>query len=76
MIRRRSGAIVNIVHVYLFDRGAPGFAHSGSARAGVVSLTRSLAYYYARHNVNINALAPGSIATQGLREEEYARRAR
>jgi NAD(P)-dependent dehydrogenase (short-subunit alcohol dehydrogenase family) len=73
MIRRGSGAIVNIVHVYSFDRGAPAFAHSGAARAGVVSLTRSLAYYYARHNVNINALAPGSIATQGLREEEYAR---
>jgi NAD(P)-dependent dehydrogenase (short-subunit alcohol dehydrogenase family) len=73
MIRRGSGAIVNIVHVYSFDRGAPGFAHSGAARAGVVSLTRSLAYYYARHNVNVNALAPGSIATQGLREEEYAR---
>ena len=73
MIRRGSGAIVNIVHVYSFDRGAPAFAHSGAARAGVVSLTRSLAYYYARHNVTINALAPGSIDTRGLREEEYAR---
>jgi len=39
----------------------------------VVNLTRSLAYYYARYGVNINALAPGSIATQGLREEEYAK---
>ena len=73
MIHRGSGAIVNIVHVYSFERGAPAFAHSGAARAGVVSLTRSLAYYYARHNVNINALAPGSVDTRGLREEEYAR---
>jgi NAD(P)-dependent dehydrogenase (short-subunit alcohol dehydrogenase family) len=73
MMKRGSGAIVNIVHVYSFDRGGAAFAHSGAARAGVVNLTRSLAYYYARHNVNINALAPGSIATQGLREEEYAK---
>ena len=73
MLTRRAGAIVNIVHVYSFDRGAPAFAHSGAARAGVVNLTKSLAYYWARHGVTINALAPGSVATQGLREEEYSR---
>jgi NAD(P)-dependent dehydrogenase (short-subunit alcohol dehydrogenase family) len=73
MLERHSGSIVNIVHVYSFDRGAPAFAHSGAARAGVVNLTRSLAYYWARQGVRINALAPGSIETQGLREEEYAK---
>jgi NAD(P)-dependent dehydrogenase (short-subunit alcohol dehydrogenase family) len=66
------GAVVNIVHVYVFGRGAPAFAHSGAARAGVVNLTRTLANYWSRHNVTINALAPGSIATPGLREKEYA----
>ena len=73
MMNNGSGSIVNIVHVYSLDRGAPPFVHSGAARAGVVSMTRSLAYYYARKGVNINALAPGSIATQGLREEEFAK---
>jgi NAD(P)-dependent dehydrogenase (short-subunit alcohol dehydrogenase family) len=73
MAEQRSGSIVNIVHVYSFERGAPYFAHSGAARAGVVNLTRTLAYYYARYGVNINALAPGSIATQGLYEEEFAK---
>ncbi len=70
---QKSGAVVNIVHVYTLDRGAPAFAHSGAARAGVVNLTRTLAGYWARHNVTINALAPGSIATEGLREREYAK---
>ena len=73
MLARRAGAIINIVHVYSFERGAPPFVHSGAARAGVVSMTRSLAYYYARHGVRVNALAPGSVATAGLREEEYAK---
>jgi peroxisomal trans-2-enoyl-CoA reductase len=72
LLAQRFGAVVNIVHVYVFDRGAPAFAHSGAARAGVVSLTRSLATYWARHNVTVNALAPGSIDTKALREKEYA----
>jgi len=72
MVERRSGAIVNIVHIYSFERGAPPFVHSGAARAGVVSMTRTLAYYLARKGVTINALAPGTISTQGLREEEFA----
>ncbi len=41
LTRQRFGAVVNIVHVYSFERGAPIFAHSGDARAGVVNLTRS-----------------------------------
>ncbi len=73
MTARRFGAIVNIVHIYSFDRGAVAFAHSGAARAGVVNMTKSLAYYWARHGVTINALAPGSVSTAGLREEEYSR---
>jgi len=72
MVEAGFGAIVNIVHVYSFGRGAPPFAHSGAARAGVVNLTRTLAYYWARHGVTVNALAPGTIATQGVREEEFA----
>lgn len=72
MVDRGFGSIVNIVHIYAFDRGAPPFAHSGAARAGVVNLTRTLAYYWARKGVTVNALAPGSIDTAGLHEEEYA----
>jgi len=72
MVERKFGAIVNIVHIYSFERGAPPFVHSGAARAGVVSMTRSLSYYFARKGVTINALAPGTISTQGLREEEFA----
>ncbi len=71
MARRGFGSIVNMVHVYSFERGAAPFVHSGAARAGVVNMTKSLAYYWARHGVTINALAPGFVSTAGLREEEF-----
>ena len=50
-MERQRGAIVNIVHIYVSERGAPMFGHSGAARAGVVNLTRGLApYLEARRN--------------------------
>ncbi len=73
MVQRGFGSIVNIVHIYSFNRGAASFAHSGAARAGVVNLTKSLAYYWARHGVTVNALAPGTVSTAGVREEEFSR---
>jgi len=71
MLKQGSGTIINIVHIYSFDRGAPDWVHSGAARAGVVSMTRSLAYHWARHGLNVNALAPGMVLTRGLTEEEF-----
>jgi NAD(P)-dependent dehydrogenase (short-subunit alcohol dehydrogenase family) len=60
------GAIVNVVHIFSFDRGAPMFAHSGAARAGVVNLTKTLAPYLFARGVTINALAPGVFSTPGM----------
>ena len=64
------GSIVNLVHIFSFDRGAPWFVHSGAARAGVVSMTRSMAPYLGYHGVTINAIAPGTIATPGMHANE------
>jgi NAD(P)-dependent dehydrogenase (short-subunit alcohol dehydrogenase family) len=77
LMERRRGSIVNVVHVYCFERGAPMFAHSGAARAGVINLTRSLAPYLEERNVTINALAPGTTvspaaaANYGFTEDEW-----
>jgi NAD(P)-dependent dehydrogenase (short-subunit alcohol dehydrogenase family) len=61
-----TGAIVNVVHTFSFDRGAPVFVHSGAARAGVVSMVKTLAPYLMRRGVTINAFAPGVFSTPGM----------
>ena len=77
LMERGRGSIVNIVHIFCFERGAPMFAHSGAARAGVINLTRSLAPYLEERNVTINALAPGTTvspaaaANYGFTEDEW-----
>jgi NAD(P)-dependent dehydrogenase (short-subunit alcohol dehydrogenase family) len=61
MIERRSGAIVNVASV----NGLAFFgleAYSAS-KAGMLSLTRSMAVRYGAYNVRVNAVAPGSIRT-------------
>ena len=70
MVAAGRGSIVNLVHIFSFDRGAPWFVHSGAARAGVVSMTRSMAPYLGYHGVTINAIAPGTIATPGMHANE------
>lgn len=70
MVEAGYGSIINVVHIFSFNRGSPWFVHSGAARAGVVNLTHSMAPYLGYHGVTINALAPGTIDTEGFQENE------
>ncbi|SFC27074.1 SDR family oxidoreductase [Tropicimonas isoalkanivorans] len=58
------GSIVNIVAT--IDRGIPHSAHTAAARAGVVYLSKSVAVEWAPLGIRVNALAPGTIETEGL----------
>ncbi|MDP3765855.1 MAG: glucose 1-dehydrogenase [Nanoarchaeota archaeon] len=67
-MKQKGGKIVNIVHIYSI-RAAPGLAHSGAARAGVINLTKTLALELANYKINVNAVAPGVTVTEGFKEE-------
>lgn len=58
------GRIINIV--LSIAGGLPGYAHAAAARAGVISLTETLAIEWAPHNINVTAIAPGIIRTAAL----------
>ena len=57
----RGGSIVSILANYVWT-GSPGTIHSAAAKAGVMSLTQTLAVEWAPHGIRVNAVAPGPIA--------------
>jgi 2-deoxy-D-gluconate 3-dehydrogenase len=62
MVPQKSGKIINIASIVSFQGGitVPAYA---AAKGGVAQLTKALANEWARHNVNVNAIVPGYIAT-------------
>lgn len=73
LIEKKSGKIINISSL----AGRPGMPHVDlvplsssyhSAKAGLIRYTQLLADQVGRHNINVNAICPGIIYTDGWRE--------
>lgn len=76
MIPNGYGKVVSVTMTPL--RGIPYMAHSSAARAGVESLTRTLAVEWAGHGIRLVAVAPGIVHTEawegyGLAPEAVAK---
>ncbi|WP_135505672.1 2,4-dienoyl-CoA reductase [Planococcus koreensis] len=59
------GNILNMLATYAWNAGA-GVAHSAAAKAGVMSLTRTLAVEWGtQYGIRVNGIAPGPIERTG-----------
>ena len=67
LIAQGGGKVVNLASV-LGAVGLPGYAGYSATKGGVIALTRTLAVEWARHNIQVNAIAPGWFATDMTRE--------
>ncbi|KAI4385151.1 hypothetical protein MLD38_003209 [Melastoma candidum] len=62
MMKKKKGRVVNITSVVGLI-GNAGQANYIAAKAGVIGLTKAVAREYSSRNINVNAVAPGFIAS-------------
>ena len=66
MMAQKWGRIINIssrAHL-----GNPGQANYSAAKAGLVGFTRALSYEEGKFNITVNAIAPGFVETEAMRQ--------
>ena len=66
-LKAQGGSVINISATLPY-LGTMGQAHASAAKAGVDSLTRTLAVEWGPHRIRVNGIAPGPIdGTEGVR---------
>ncbi len=74
--RKAKGKIINIASMLSFQGGIRVVAYT-AAKSGILGLTRALSNELAPHGINVNAIAPGYMATdntQALRDDPQRNR--
>ena len=69
--RGRGGSIVSVLANYVWT-GSAGTIHSAAAKAGVMSMTQTLAAEWARYGIRVNAVAPGPIESAGAAKQLWS----
>jgi 3-oxoacyl-[acyl-carrier protein] reductase len=68
MVKQQSGKIINISSRGAF-RGEPENPAYGASKAGINSMSQSLAIVLAPHNVSVHIIAPGYVETEMVTEK-------
>jgi NAD(P)-dependent dehydrogenase (short-subunit alcohol dehydrogenase family) len=63
--KKMPGNIINMVVVV--ENGFPDMVHTCAARAGIIHAAKTLAVEWAQYNIRINSVAPGVIASDGMK---------
>jgi len=58
-------SVVSIITTWV-ENGGPYVVPSAMSKAGIATMTRSLAVEWARYGVRLNAIGPGEIPTEGM----------
>ena len=67
--RGQGGSLITTASVAA-ERPARGATAYGASKGGVVTFTRALASELAEHNIRVNAIAPGPVETDMVRNEQ------
>ena len=70
LIGQRAGKVINLASV-LAAAGLPGYTMYAATKGGIISFTRALGVEWARHNIQVNAIAPGWFVTE-MNEAAFA----
>jgi 2-deoxy-D-gluconate 3-dehydrogenase len=70
LIGQKAGKVVNLASV-LAAVALPGYTMYAATKGAVIALTRTLAVEWARHNIQVNAIAPGWFVTD-MNEAAFA----
>jgi 2-deoxy-D-gluconate 3-dehydrogenase len=66
IVQRKGGKIINITSIDALHPSSAGLAHYDASKHGVWGFTKNVALELAHHNIWVNAIAPGGIATPGV----------
>jgi 3-oxoacyl-[acyl-carrier protein] reductase len=68
--KQRSGRVIFLSSITGPRVSSPGYAHYAATKAGVLGFMRTAALEWAPWNVTLNAVEPGNVLTEGVKEHQ------
>jgi 3-oxoacyl-[acyl-carrier protein] reductase len=68
--KQRGGRVIFLSSITGPRVSSPGYAHYAATKAGVLGFMRTAALEWAPWNVTLNAVEPGNVLTEGVREHQ------